>query len=255
VEPALPRRLLGELVGTAFLLFVVVGSGIAAQRLSTDPGLVLFAHAAAVGAGLSAMILAVGPVSRAHLNPAVTLSDWLLKGLSGRDALAYVGVQIGGGVLGVVAAHASFGLPAAVVGGAERLGGGLWLSEAVGTLGLVVVIFAVVRSGRVGAVGGAVGAYVAAVVFATSSTGFVNPAVTLARVLTDTYTGIAPASAAGFLVAQVAGALVAVALVCGLYPGKVQGGEEVTEPERSNQGRQGLRQQKHPAARSRREGT
>lgn len=215
----LARRALAELVGTALLLVAVVGSGIAAGRLSPgDTGLQLLESAAATGAALVAIILAVGAVSGAHLNPVVTLADRFLGGLDTPAAGAYIGAQLAGGVLGTVIANLMFDLPGVEWSTTDRAGGGLWLGEVVATFGLLLVVFGVVRSGRASVAPFAVGAYIGGAYLFTSSTSFANPAVTVARTLSDTFAGIAPASAPGFVVAQLLGASLAVGAVRALYP-------------------------------------
>jgi arsenate reductase len=197
----------------------VIGSGIAAARLSPhDTGLQLLENAAATAGALLAIILAVGPVSGAHLNPLVTLADRWLGGVSSRDAVGYVAAQVGGGVVGAVTANLMFSLPAVELATKTRSGGGLWLAEAVATFGLLLVIFGVVRSGRSAAAPFAVAAYIGGAYFFTSSTSFANPAVTVARMLSDTFAGIRPSSVPPFVLAQAAGAIVAVAAVTVLYP-------------------------------------
>jgi arsenate reductase len=215
----LARRSLAELVGTAMLVAVVVGSGIAAQRLSPgDTGLQLFENAAATAAGLVAIILAFGAVSGAHLNPVVSLVERVFGGLTNRELAAYALAQVAGGVVGVVVANVMYSEPAVEWSTKSRDGGGIWLAEVVATLGLVLVVFGIVRSGRANTVAFAVGAYIGAAYFFTSSTSFANPAVTIARTMTDTFTGIAPSSAPAFVVCEVAGGLLAIALVGVLYP-------------------------------------
>jgi arsenate reductase len=215
----LTRRVVAELVGTALLLIAVVGSGIAAQRLSPeDTGLQLLENAAATAVALIAIILAVGAVSGAHLNPLVTLADRALGGLTTRDAGAYCGAQIAGAVLGTVVANLMFELPAVEISDHSRSGGGVWLAEGVATFGLLLVVFGVARSGRSSLAPLAVGAWIGGAYFFTSSTSFANPAVTVGRVLTDTFTGIAPSSAPAFVVAQMGGAVLAIVVVRILYP-------------------------------------
>ena len=215
----LARRCVAELLGTAFLVAVVIGSGITAQRLSPDDvGLQLLENAAATAGGLIALILAFGPVSGAHFNPVVTLADRVFGGLTTQEAGAYVGAQLVGGALGAVIANLMFSVPAVELSTHHRSGGGVWLAEVVATLGLLLVIFGVVRSGRATAAPFAVGAYIGGAYFFTSSTSFANPAVTVARSLTDTFAGIAPASVPGFVAMQVIGAALAVATVRFLYP-------------------------------------
>ena len=189
----LARRVSAEAVGTAMLVAVVVGSGIAAQRLSpADIGLQLLENAAATGAGLVALILAFGSVSGAHFNPVVTLADRALGGTTTHDAVAYVVAQIAGACAGCVIANVMFGLPAVGMSEHVRSSGALWTSEGVATFGLLVVIFGVVRSGRSGLAPFAVGGYITAAYWFTSSTSFANPAVTIGRTLSNTFAGIAP---------------------------------------------------------------
>ncbi|MGQ0521779.1 MAG: aquaporin [Actinomycetota bacterium] len=215
----LSRRALAEALGTALLAMAVVGSGIAAQRLSPgDAGLQLLESAVATAAALVAVILAVGPVSGAHLNPVVTVAARAFGSLDTREAVAYVGAQVAGGGAGAVAANVMFSLPAVELSGHARSSGALWSSEVVATFGLLVVIFGVVRSGRSSVAPLAVGAYIGAAYFFTSSTAFANPAVTAARSLSDSFAGIAPSSVPAFVLAQLAGALLAVGAVRVLYP-------------------------------------
>jgi arsenate reductase len=207
-----------EGVGTALLVLAVIGSGIAASQLSSDIGLQLFENAAATAGALVAIILAVGPVSGAHLNPVVTLADRLFGALSNLEAGVYCGAQVVGGVMGAVVANLMFSLPAVELSTHVRSSGALWLSEGVATFGLLMVIFGVVRSGRSAAAPFAVGAYIGGAYFFTSSTSFANPAVTLARTLSNTFAGIDPSSMPAFVVAQLAGAGMAIGLVRFLYP-------------------------------------
>jgi glycerol uptake facilitator-like aquaporin len=216
---ALWRRLVAELVGSAFLAAVVIGSGIAAQRLSPgDVGLQLFENAAATAAGLYAIILMVGPVSGAHLNPVVSLVDAVFGGISWRAAAAYVPVQVAGCVGGAVVANLMFSDAAVTISTKHRTSGGHALSEGVATLGLLLVIFAVARRGRGRSAAAAVGAYIGAAYFFTSSTSFANPAITVGRMFSNTFAGIAPGSAPTFIGAQLVGGLVAVGLIKVLYP-------------------------------------
>jgi arsenate reductase len=211
--------MLAEFLGTAFLLVAVVGSGIAAQRLSPgDTGLQLLENALATGAALVALVLAFGSVSGAHLNPLVTLADRVCGGVTGRDAAGYVAAQLVGAAVGAVVANRMFDLPALEWSTKVRDGSGLALGELVATFGLLLVVFGVVRSGRTTAVPFAVGAYIAGAYFFTSSTSFANPAVTLARTLSDTFAGIAPASVPAFLAAQAVGGALALVAVRVLYP-------------------------------------
>jgi arsenate reductase len=213
------RRLTAEAVGTALLVAVVVGSGIAAQRLSPgDVGLQLLENAAATGAGLVALIVAFGPVSGAHFNPVVTLADRLFGGLPTGTAVAYMGAQLVGACAGAIVANLMFDLEAVTFSSTDRSSRGLWLGEVVATFGLLVVVLGVARSRRTEVAPFAVGGYIAAAYWFTSSTSFANPAVTVGRTLTDTFAGIAPASVPAFVVAQFAGGLGAVALARFLHP-------------------------------------
>jgi glycerol uptake facilitator-like aquaporin len=219
VDRDLARRASAEAVGTALLVAIVVGSGIAAQRLSPhDVGLQLLENSTATGAGLIALILAIGPVSGAHFNPVVTLADRLLGGTSTRDAWVYVIAQVLGGCAGAVVANLMFSLPAVTLSTHARSSGGLWLGEIVATFGLLVTILGLARAQRTQFAAFAVGAYIAGAYWFTSSTSFANPAVTVARMLTDTFAGIKPAGVPMFVVAQIAGALAAVALSRFWYP-------------------------------------
>ena len=205
----LPRRLAAETVGTALLVAAIVGSGIMAQRTSTDPGLQLLESAVATGGALVALILCFGWLSGAHFNPVVTLCEVLLGGLPRIEGVAYAAVQTFGACVGAVIANLMFDLPAVTASTHERTGAPLLLSEAVATFGLVLVILGVIRSGRPQVAAFAVGGYIAAAYWFTSSTSFANPAVTIGRTLTDTFAGIAPSSAPPFIAAQVAGGLLA----------------------------------------------
>ncbi|MDQ1396745.1 MAG: hypothetical protein QOG64_2004 [Acidimicrobiaceae bacterium] len=209
----------------------MVGSGIAAQRLSpADSGLQLFENAAATAVGLVAIILTFGPVSGAHFNPAVSLADWAFGGLSGRDVAAYVPAQVGGCGAGALLANAMFARPLFEVSSHVRSSGPLWLAEAVATAGLLLVIFAVVRSGRAAIAPFAVGAYIGGAYFWTSSTSFANPAITVGRTLSDSFSGIKPSSAPAFIVAQLAGVVIAVLLIKLLYPDVADAAGEVVVP-------------------------
>ena len=218
-EPALWRRLLAECLGCAFLAAVVIGSGIAAQQLSPgDVGLQLFENAAATAAGLFAIILMFGGVSGGHFNPVVSLVDAAFGGLAWRDALAYVPAQVAGCVGGAVLANLMFSKAAVSMSTHHRASGPHFLSEIVATLGLVLVIFALARSGRSRSAPAAVGAYIGAAYFFTSSTSFANPAITVGRTLSNTFAGIAPSSVPSFIGAQILGGLAAVGLIWVLYP-------------------------------------
>lgn len=225
------RRALAEFCGTGFLVAVVVGSGIAAQRLSpNDVGLELFENAAATAGGLIALILAFGPVSGAHFNPVVSLADSFFGGLDRRDLPAYVGAQIAGAVTGSIVANLMFELDAVDWSHKTRSSSGLFIAEVVATLGLLIVIFGVVRSGRATAAPFAVGAYIGAAYFFTSSTSFANPAVTIGRAFTDTFAGIKPSSVPAFVGFQLVGGALAVALIRTLYPDVTEVADEVIVP-------------------------
>jgi glycerol uptake facilitator-like aquaporin len=219
IDRQLARQATAEALGTALLVAVVVGSGIYAQRLSPhDPGLQLLENSIATGAGLVAIILAFGAVSGAHLNPVVTLADRLLGGLGTRAASVYVVAQVIGGCVGAIVANLMFNLDAVNVSHHARSSGGLWLGEFVATLGLLLVILGVVRSGRASVAPFAVGGYIAAAYWFTSSTSFANPAVTIARTMSDTFAGIKPSSVPAFIFFQILGALAAVGLAKFLHP-------------------------------------
>jgi glycerol uptake facilitator-like aquaporin len=224
VNRELARRALAEALGTGLLVTVVVGSGIMAQRLSPgDTGLELLENSTATMLGLAVLILILGPVSGAHFNPAVTLADHVLghrasTGVDRATVAAFIPAQIAGGIGGAVLANLMFDLPAATLSTHVRAGGHLWLGEVVATAGLILLIFALARTGR-GAYGpAAVGAYIGAAYWFTSSTSFANPAVTIARVFTNSFAGIAPGSIAGFIAAQLLGAALGTALVLVLFP-------------------------------------
>ncbi len=214
----LARRAAAEAVGTAFLVAAVIGSGIAATRLSpNDVGLQLLQNSLITGAVLIALILALQPVSAAF-NPVVTLLELAFGAISTGVAAALIGAQLLGGVIGAVLANLMFGLDAISVAGQQRSGGGLWLGEVIATLGLMLVIFGATRSGRSETVAYAVGAYITAAYWFTSSTSFANPAVTVARMFSDTFAGIAPASVPVFILMQLAGGLLGYSLIRLLYP-------------------------------------
>jgi arsenate reductase len=211
LSPTLSRRLAVEGVGTALLAAVVVGSGAFAQRSSTDPGLQLLENSIATGAGLVALILAFGWVSGAHFNPVVTAAEAVLGGLRRAEAAAYAAVQVGGAMAGTVVANLMFDEPAVSLSTHHRGGPPVLLAEVVATFGLLTVILGVVRSGRASAAPFAVGGYIAAAYWFTSSTSFANPAIAVGRSLTDTFAGIAPSSVPGFVVAELVGGALAVA--------------------------------------------
>lgn len=212
------REVTAEALGTALLLYVVVGSGIVAETLGNDRAVQLLAHALVVGLGLGVLIAMLQTISGSHFNPAVTIGFWRFGGVDRVTGTRYVLAQLGGAVAGVVLAHVSFDAAALSISDNIRGGAGLVLAEAVATFVLVLVILALVRTGRSSVVPVAVGAWVAAIVFATSSTGFANPAVTIARVFTDSYTGIAPASLVGFLTAQLLAGFAAAPAASLLFP-------------------------------------
>ena len=212
------RKVVAEAVGTGLLVLAVIGSGIAASQLSTDVGLQLLENALATAGALFAIILALGPVSGAHVNPVVTLADMVLGGMSAAEAGGYWMGQFVGGAAGAVVANLMFSEPAIELSTRTRGSGALWLSEVVATFGLLLVIFGVVRSGRAAVAPFAVAAYIGGAYFFTSSTSFANPAVTAARSLSDTFAGIHPGSVPAFVVCQLAGAGLAVALTRFLHP-------------------------------------
>ena len=231
------RRAFAELLGTGLLVTVVVGSGIMAERLSPgNVGLELLENSTATTLGLAVLILALAPVSGAHFNPVVTLVDHLFArrartgadngagsgagtaGTTGRDVLVYIPAQIAGGIGGVVLANLMFALPAATASTHVRASGHLWLGEAVATAGLILLIFALTRTGRGAYAPAAVGAYIGAAYWFTSSTSFANPAVTIARAFTDTFAGIKPSSVPGFVLAQLVGAGIGALIVAALFP-------------------------------------
>src|SRR6476469_4166448 len=213
LAPPLPRRLLAELLGSAFLAALVIGSGIAAQTLSpNDTGLQLFENAAATAAGLFTIILMFGPVSGGHFNPVVSLADASFGGIRRRDALAYLPAQVAGCVLGAVVANGMFSLAAVSISTHHRASPAHLFSEAIATAGLVLVIFSLARTKRASTAPAAVGAYIGAAYFFTSSASFANPAITVGRMFSNTFAGIAPASVPPFVLAQLhggAGAIVA----------------------------------------------
>jgi arsenate reductase len=217
--PPLARRLLAELLGSAFLAALVVGSGIAAQTLSPgDVGLQLFENAAATAAGLFAIILMFGPVSGGHFNPVVSLADAGFGGIAWRDALVYVPTQAAGCALGALAANGMFARAAVSISTHHRASPAHLLAEAIATAGLLLVIFSLARTRRTSTAPAAVGAYIGAAYFFTSSSSFANPAITLGRMLSDSFAGIAPASVPAFVAAQLAGGACAVLAIRALYP-------------------------------------
>jgi glycerol uptake facilitator-like aquaporin len=219
VNRDLGRRLLAELLGSAFLAAVVIGSGIAAHQLSPgDTGLQLFENAAATAAGLFTIILMFGPVSGGHFNPVVSLVDASFGGLKWRDALAYAPAQIGGCILGAVVANGMFAQAAVSISTKHRATSAHLFAEVIATLGLLLLIFSLARTRRGASAPAAVGAYIGAAYFFTSSTSFANPAIDVGRIFSNTFAGIAPASVPGFVIAQLVGGAVAIGVLRLLYP-------------------------------------
>ena len=239
---ALMRPLLAELVGTALLVTVVVGSGIAAAQLSPDDvGLQLLENSTATVFGLAVLILMFGPISGAHFNPVVSAADWLLgrragTGISAATLGAYTAVQILGGICGAVLANVMFDRRAFELATKDRITLGHLIGEVVATAGLIALIFALARTGRAAMSAAAVGAYIGAAYWFTSSTSFANPAVTIGRIFSDTFAGIAPSSAPGFITAQVVGALIGLALIVVLYPGISVSADDVVVPHQHSAG-------------------
>jgi glycerol uptake facilitator-like aquaporin len=217
--PPLPRRLLAELMGSAFLGALVIGSGIAAQTLSPgDVGLQLFENAVATAMGLATIILMFGPVSGGHFNPVVSLAEASFGGIGWRDALAYIPAQAAGCTLGAVAANGMFSLAAVSISTHHRASSAHLLAEVIATAGLLLVIFSLARTRRTSVAPAAVGAYIGAAYFFTSSAGFANPAISIGRMFSDTFAGIAPASVPAFIVAQLVGGVCALIAIRALYP-------------------------------------
>jgi len=215
------RRALAEFLGSGLLVTVVIGSGIMAQRLSpNDVGLQLLENSTATVFGLAALILIFGPVSGAHFNPVVTLADCVLQRRPYRDAAVYLPVQILGGIGGAMLANVMFDLPWVTQSHKDRSQAHLWIGELVATLGLIVLIFALVRTERAALAGPAVGAYIGAAYWFTSSTSFANPAVTIGRAFSNTFAGIEPASVPGFIIAQLVGGAVGIAMIMYFYPAR-----------------------------------
>ena len=203
---------MAEFFGTAWLLIAIVGSGIMAERLTTDPGLQLLQNALVTGFALAAIIAALRPVSGAHINPAVTLTAVAVGQLPWREAASYLPAQVAGGIVGTLLTNLMFGLPLAEISGTVRDTPITWLGDLVATVGLLSLIFTLVATRSYNYLPGAVGAYVAGAYYFTSSTGVANPAVAIGRIFTDTFAGIAPQSAAIFILVQlIAAALVALA--------------------------------------------
>jgi glycerol uptake facilitator-like aquaporin len=218
----LTRRLVAEGLGTGFLVIAVIGSGIMASRLSpNDTGLQLLENATATAAALIGLILIFGAISGAHFNPVVTLVDRAFGSISTRDAGLYIAAQVLGGCLGAMLANLMFELPAIELSTRGRSSPALWLSEIIATVGLLLVIHGCVRTGRANVVAFAVGIWIGGAYWFTSSTSFANPAVTIARTLSDTFTGIEPSSAPMFILMQLVGAAIAYGLIRLLYPDRV----------------------------------
>jgi arsenate reductase len=230
----LSRRLFAELLGSGLLVAAVIGSGIAAERLSTDRGLQLFENAVVTAAALAVLIAVLGPVSGAHFNPVVSIADWLLGrrgggGLTTRDLAAYLPVQVAGAVGGALLANAMFGQSTGW-STHRRSGGHLWLGEVVATAGLLLVIIGLARTGNTRQTPWAVGGYIGAAYWFTSSTSFANPAVTVGRMFSNSFAGIAPRSAPGFVIAQLVGGVVGLAMVAALYPQPSAAASDVVVP-------------------------
>jgi glycerol uptake facilitator-like aquaporin len=219
VTRQLSTRLLAEFLGAAMLAAIVIGSGIAAGQLSpNDIGLELLENAAATAAGLYAIILMFGPVSGAHFNPVVSLVDASFGGISFTDATAYAGAQIGGCIAGAILANGMFAQAAVSISAKHRASPAHLLAEVVATVGLLLVIFALARTRRGATAPAAVGAYIGAAYWFTSSTSFANPAISIGRMFSNTFAGIAPASVPGYVIAELVGGLVAIAAIRTLYP-------------------------------------
>jgi glycerol uptake facilitator-like aquaporin len=225
------RRLLAEWLGSALLAAVVIGSGIAAQRLSPgQTGLELFENAAATAAGLYFLILIFAPISGAHFNPVVSFVDAAFGGTRWRTALLYLPAQVAGCVCGAMLANLMFSLAAVSISTHHRASGAHFLSEVVATAGLILVIFGLVRTRRQAVVPAAVGAYIGAAYFFTSSTSFANPAITIGRMLSNTFAGIAPSSAPSFIAAQILGGVVAFGLIKALSPHPAPQPDQPSQP-------------------------
>ena len=230
---ALPRRLLAEFVGTALLVAVVIGSGIAAAQLSpNDVGLQLLENSTTTAFGLAVLILLFGPSSGAHFNPVVTGADWLLgrragTGITAGHAAAYLVAQVAGGIGGAALANVMFDRKVLELSTKNRISPGHLIGEVVATAGLIALIFALARTGRAASSAAAVGAYIGAAYWWTSSTSFANPAVTVGRLFSNSFAGISPSSAPGFIAAQIVGALIGLALIVTLYPEAARVADEV----------------------------
>ncbi len=245
----LARRLLAELLGSALLAALVIGSGIAAQTLSPgEVGLQLFENAAATGAGLFTIILMFGPVSGGHFNPVVSLAEASFGGIRWRDTLAYLPAQVTGCMLGAIVANGMFSLAAVSISTHHRASPAHLFSEVIATAGLLLVIFSLARTRRASTAPAAVGAYIGAAYFFTSSASFANPAISVGRMFSDTFAGIAPASVPGYVVAQLVGCIVAVLLVRALYPDVTPAeAAAVIVPHGEEAGRDGVRTVRVPS--------
>jgi glycerol uptake facilitator-like aquaporin len=234
-SPVFARRLFAEFLGTGLLVTVIVGSGIAAQQLSpSQTGLQLLENSTATALGLAVLILMLGPVSGAHFNPLVSLADWVLgrrlgAGLTLSEVGAYTIAQCAGGILGAILANVMFDV-GQHLSTKHRVGGGHLVGEVVATAGLIALIFALARTKRGLLAAPAVGAYIGAAYWFTSSTSFANPAVTVGRMFTDTFAGIAPSSVPAFIGVQVVGAAVGIGIVLVLYPDAGQRADDVVIP-------------------------
>ncbi|MDT5092334.1 MAG: hypothetical protein QOH60_1697 [Mycobacterium sp.] len=238
IEPnqQLPRRLLAEFVGSALLVTVVVGSGIAATQLSpNDAGLQLLENSTATALGLAVLIVLFGPVSGAHFNPVVSLADWLLgrrsaTGITAQTMTMYASAQVAGGICGAMLANAMFGRRVVELATKDRANTGHLIGEVVATAGLVALIFALARTGRAALSAAAVGAYIGAAYWFTSSTSFANPAVTVGRMFSDSFSGIAPSSVVPFIAAQIVGGAIGLALTVILYPDLTNAADKAVVP-------------------------
>jgi arsenate reductase len=231
VTANLPRRAFAEFLGTGLLVAVVVGSGIAAQTLTSDTGLQLLENAVVTAAGLAVLIVMLGPVSGGHFNPVISAADYLLgrrmrRGLSGVDLGAYVAAQVTGAVGGAMLADAMFDRSVVAWSQRQRDGGHLLLGEVVATAGLMLLVISLVRTQRTDSAPWAVGAYIGAAYWFTSSTSFANPAVAVGRAFTDTFAGIAPHSLPGFIGAQIVGGALGLAIAVLLFPEALKAGGE-----------------------------
>ncbi|MGW5657842.1 aquaporin [Streptomyces humi] len=235
MNASLGRRVAAEVIGTGLLVAVVVGSGIQATELSHDVGVQLLANSLATVFGLAVLILLLGHISGAHFNPVVTLAAWFTgrrdpDGLALRDVAAYVPAQIAGAIGGAVLADAMFAKPLVKFSAHDRSAGHLLLGEVVATAGLILLIFGLIRIGRAPLAPAAVASYIGAAYWFTSSTSFANPAVTIGRAFTDTFAGIAPASVAAFIAAQLLGAVLGLGAVAVIYGRPAPAGDEVVVP-------------------------